>query len=145
MPPTHAPAATFRRQRLRAGPRGLTLRTSRGWNHNTHYHRLVMNSVPVGAARALDVGCGDGDLLADLSPVVGDLVGIDVDAPTLERAASTAPAATLINGDFLTYPFEPASFDLVAAIASMHHMDLEAGLRRMAELLRPGGIAVVVG
>jgi len=115
------------------------------WNHNTHYHRLVVRSMPAGTARALDVGCGEGDLLADLTPLVAEVVGIDVDAPILECAATAAPAATLVNGDFLTYPLTPSSFDLVAAIASLHHMDLEAALRRMADLLRPGGVAVVVG
>jgi len=115
------------------------------WNHNTHYHRLVLSSMPAGATRALDVGCGEGDLLAALLPVVPEVVGIDVDAPILQRAADAAPGAILVNGDFLTYPFEPESFDLVAAIASMHHMDLRAGLHRMAEVLRPGGVAVVVG
>ena len=79
------------------------------WNHNTHYHRFVVQAVPAGATRALDVGCGEGDLLADLSPAVAEVVGIDADAAILEQAASAAPAATLVNGDFLTFPFEPAS------------------------------------
>lgn len=73
------------------------------------------------------------------------MVGIDADAAVLEHAATTAPGATLIHGDFLTHPFEPTSFDFVAAIASMHHMDLLAALQRVAQLLRPGGVAVVVG
>ena len=45
----------------------------------------------------------------------------------------------------LAHPFRAESFDLVASIATLHHMDAEAGLRRMAELVRPGGVLVVVG
>lgn len=30
------------------------------WNHNTHHHRLVLDTVPAGARNALDVGAGDG-------------------------------------------------------------------------------------
>ena len=46
------------------------------WNHNTHYHRLVLDAAPEGTTRALDVGCGEGDLLADLGGVIPDVVGI---------------------------------------------------------------------
>jgi hypothetical protein len=36
-----------------------------GWNHNVHYHDVVLNSIPPSCTRALDIGCGRGDL-ADL-------------------------------------------------------------------------------
>lgn len=50
-----------------------------------------------------------------------------------------------LEGDFITWPFEPASIDLVAAIASLHYLDEETALTRMAQLLRPGGTLGVVG
>lgn len=50
-----------------------------------------------------------------------------------------------LQGELLTWPFEASSFDLVTAVASLHHLDEQAGLRRMAELLRPGGQLGVVG
>lgn len=115
------------------------------WNHNTHYNRLVLRMLPADARRALDVGCGEGDLLAELAAAVPSVVGIDVDADTLHHAERVAPTADLINGDFLTYPLDRGAFDLVAAIASLHHMDLHLALRRIAELLRPGGVAVLIG
>ena len=37
------------------------------------------------------------------------------------------------------------SFDLVTAVAALHHMDTAAALERMRDLLRPGGSLVVVG
>ncbi|MFF4197617.1 class I SAM-dependent methyltransferase [Nonomuraea sp. NPDC001831] len=41
-------------------------------------------------------------------------------------------------------PFKPASFDVIAFVATLHHMDAAAGLARMRELLRPcGGLAIV--
>lgn len=36
-------------------------------------------------------------------------------------------------------------FDLVAAVAVIHHLDFAAALGRMASLLRPGGRLVVIG
>jgi SAM-dependent methyltransferase len=50
-----------------------------------------------------------------------------------------------VHGDVLAHPFAPASFDLVASVAVLHHMDTAAALRRMRELLRPGGVLVVIG
>ncbi len=37
------------------------------------------------------------------------------------------------------------SFDLVTSVASLHHMDATTALLRMRDLLRPGGVLVVVG
>lgn len=32
------------------------------WNHNVHLHPVVLDAVPTGAQRGLDVGCGEGML-----------------------------------------------------------------------------------
>ena len=65
---------------------------------------------------------------------------------SIEIARELAPAnATYVLGDVLAPPFEPASFDLVTSVATLHHLDATAGLQRMAELLRPGGVLVVIG
>jgi SAM-dependent methyltransferase len=125
-----------------------------GWNHNVHYYRLVLAAVPAGAARALDVGCGDGRLARELSRVVPQVVALDRHAPTLNRARASEVAQRrqgaggrigYVLGDVLAAPLEPASFDVITAVASLHHIDEGAGLRRMADLLRPGGRLVVVG
>jgi hypothetical protein len=31
----------------------------RRWNHNLHYHRVILDAVPAGCRRSLDVGCGE--------------------------------------------------------------------------------------
>src|SRR5262249_29436685 len=36
-------------------------------------------------------------------------------------------------------------FDLVSAVASLHHMDARAGLIRLRSLVAPGGVLVVIG
>ena len=50
------------------------------WNHNLHYHRVILAAVPDGARRSLDVGCGVGMLARDLRRVVPHVKGIDHDA-----------------------------------------------------------------
>jgi hypothetical protein len=39
----------------------------------------------------------------------------------------------------------PSGFELVSAVASLHHMDARDGLRRLRSLVAPGGVLVVVG
>jgi SAM-dependent methyltransferase len=117
------------------------------WNHNIHYRAVVLDAVPDGCERALDVGCGEGWLARDLRRSVPHVTGIDRDGPSIELARRHEPASDIeyVLGDFLEFPFEPGSFDLVASVAALHHMDTAAALQRMLELLRPGGTLAVVG
>jgi SAM-dependent methyltransferase len=120
------------------------------WNHNLHLHRVVLDAVPPGCERALDVGCGDGLLALDLRRIVPHVTGIDVDGPTVERARAEAAAVGVddvewIVDDVLTAELPAASFDLVASIAFLHHVHTAAGLERLGALVRPGGTLVVVG
>ncbi|KAA9378127.1 class I SAM-dependent methyltransferase [Microbispora cellulosiformans] len=117
----------------------------RRWNHNIHYHPRILRAVPDGAKRALDVGCGEGMLARELRRTVPRVVGIDLDAPSIEQAREQPGDVDYILGDFLTHPFAPASFDVVVSVATLHHMDAATGLARMRDLLRPGGVLAVVG
>ncbi|MFC6882317.1 MULTISPECIES: class I SAM-dependent methyltransferase [Actinomadura] len=123
----------------------MAAKDDRRWNHNIHYHPLILRSVPGGAQRALDVGCGEGMLARGLRRTVPHVTGIDLHAPGIDQARDQAGDIDYIVGDFLTHPFEPASFDVVASVATLHHMDAAAALARMRDLLRPGGVLAVVG
>jgi SAM-dependent methyltransferase len=120
-------------------------RTGARWNHNIHYFPLVLRAVPEGARSALDVGCGEGMLARELRRSVPRVTGIDLHEPSLTEARGYPGDVKYLLGDFLTYPFEPATFDVVAAMASLHHMGEATALTRMRELVRPGGVLVVVG
>jgi SAM-dependent methyltransferase len=117
------------------------------WNHNIHHHPLVLGAVPAGARRGLDVGCGEGLLAAKLRGVMPEVTGIDRDAGCIAvaRADQGRPGLDFLPGDILTADLEPASFDFVSCVAVLHHLDASAGLRRMRDLLRPGGRLVVIG
>jgi SAM-dependent methyltransferase len=117
------------------------------WNHNVHYHRVVSGAIPDRCDRALDVGCGTGRLTQELCRVVPRVTGVDRDEQSIAVARSLAGPADIeyLHGDFLRLPLQPGSFGLVTAVASLHHMDSAAALRRMAELLQPGGALVIIG
>jgi SAM-dependent methyltransferase len=117
------------------------------WSHNLHYHRVILDAVPPGCERALDVGCGQGTLTRRLRRVVPQVTGIDRDQRSIDLARANPAAAGIayILGDFLAAPFRPGSLDLVTSVASLHHVDAEAALRRMSDLLGPGGMLAVIG
>ncbi len=119
----------------------------RRWNHNTHYHPLILGAVPDDCRRSLDVGCGEGMLTRDLRRVVPRVTGIDRDAASIDvaRRQDAGGAVEYVVGDFMTHPFAPASFDHIASIAALHHMDATAALERMRALLAPGGTLAIVG
>lgn len=72
-------------------------------------------------ARVLDVGCGCGDTTIALARRVGpagEVVGVDISAPMLERAATRAREAGLsqvsfVRADAQVHDFPEASFDVV--------------------------------
>ncbi|MEU8395370.1 class I SAM-dependent methyltransferase [Nonomuraea sp. NPDC048892] len=141
----------------------MTAQNGKRWNHNIHYHPRILGAIPDGAKSALDVGCGEGTLARELRRVVPHVTGVDRDPAGIAQARDHAAAAAgvpdagdaddagdagdivYIEGDFLTHPFEPASFDVVTSVATLHHMDAAAGLTRMRDLLAPGGVLAVVG
>ena len=117
------------------------------WNHNLHYLPTLLAALPPGARRALDVGCGEGTLTRELRRRVAAATGIDRDAGVIELAERQGGPGAIeyVHGDFMTHAFEPASFDFIASVAALHHMDEAAALARMAGLLTPGGRLAVLG
>ena len=121
---------------------------ARPWNHNIHYHDLVLRSVPPGSRRALDVGCGTGLLARRLAEHCEEVVAIDADNSAVSRARTaslTNSGITFIEGDVMTHPFLNDSFDFITVVATLHHLPLGPAINRFQNLLRVGGVLVVVG
>lgn len=96
----------------------------------------------------LDVATGTGDLALALGRVVGvtEVVGMDLLNPMVSRAISKVARApgpapvTFMVGDALSLPFPDDSFACVTSAFSLRNLpDLEAALREMVRVTRPGG------
>jgi 2-polyprenyl-3-methyl-5-hydroxy-6-metoxy-1,4-benzoquinol methylase len=116
------------------------------WNHNTQYHRLILRALPTLCHRVLDVGCGTGVLTRALADRADEVIGIDRHDHSIAHAQenNAAPNVTYMLDDFLTHPFESASFDAITSVAALHHLPVREALQRMQSLLRPGGVLAMI-
>jgi SAM-dependent methyltransferase len=118
------------------------------WNHNTHYHGLVLRAVPRGCREALDAGCGDGLLVRRLAERSGHVTGLDRSAAMVEaarKASGHLANVDFVEADLLAHDLPHEGYDFVCSVATVHHMDFAAALTAMRDLLRPGGTLVVIG
>ncbi|WP_131737471.1 class I SAM-dependent methyltransferase [Actinomadura roseirufa] len=121
--------------------------TGEYWNHNTHYHDVVLRNVPRGCGEALDVGCGDGLLVRRLAPRAARVTGLDPSAEMIAKARRLS--AGIGNVGFAEaglpeHDLPERHYDFVCSVATIHHMDFTAGLTAMRDAVRPGGRLVVI-
>ena len=90
--------------------------------------------------RALDLGCGDGRLTAELE--AAELVAADVSPVALERAGRRLPRARLCELEpDAPLPFGDGEFELVLCAEVLEHVrDVQLLLSEVRRVLRPGGI-----
>ncbi len=93
---------------------------------------------PRGGGRLLDVGCGDGAFLADMSQTGWEVQGLEPDPHAAALARKRGVPVTQAPLD--EAELEPESFDAVTMSHAIEHLhDPIAALRTCHEVLRPGG------
>jgi ubiquinone/menaquinone biosynthesis C-methylase UbiE len=113
-----------------------------------HAQQLVARHAPADAL--LDVGCGAGHLSFALAPAFRRVVAVDPSPGMLTTVTEEARSRGLRQIEVLqagaeSLPFEDATFDWVASRFSAHHWRfLEAGIREMRRVLRPGGYLLMI-
>ncbi|GAA0037254.1 class I SAM-dependent methyltransferase [Brevibacterium metallidurans] len=120
------------------------------WSHNDHFHPWILANLPARRRGAIELGCGQGDLLAQLAGEFRQVHGTDTSAQM--RADARVRCAGLDNVVVddaqlrdLGPETEPEPLDLVTMIAALHHVDADETLAEAARLLSPGGRLLVVG
>jgi SAM-dependent methyltransferase len=93
--------------------------------------------------RALDLGCGDGRLTAELD--AAEVTAADVSPVALGRARRRLPEATLVELEpDAPLPFADGLFDLVLSTETIEHVrDVQLFLSECRRVLTPGGLLAV--
>jgi ubiquinone/menaquinone biosynthesis C-methylase UbiE len=109
-------------------------------------HRAVLGAIDDAGVRAprrvLDLGCGTGQLTADLAARFPDaeVVGLDLSADMLSHARRRLARARLLRANVYALPLPDESLDLVTSTISYHwYLEPERALAEIHRVLRPGG------
>jgi 2-polyprenyl-3-methyl-5-hydroxy-6-metoxy-1,4-benzoquinol methylase len=103
--------------------------------------KLIATSAELGPGKhALEVGCGTGMFTEMFANSGAEIIAVDISRDLLRRARGRG----LVNVKFLEKRFEDCDldgpFDAVIGSSTLHHLDLEAALRTIHRLLKPGGV-----
>lgn len=119
--------------------RVLSLGTDRSWRRRA----CDLLAIAPGEVAA-DLCCGTGDLAMEIASRGARVVAVDFSREMLSLAAAKG-ASGLAEADCLRLPFPDACFDLVTVAFGVRNLaDLDAGLREIRRVLRPGGRAGIL-
>ena len=113
-----------------------------GWDAGFYskYTDTLRPQKPCG--RALDVGCGVGQVVGRLTQGGCEAYGVDVSEPNIERARKFSDRCQLYEGKRL--PFPDQHFASVGALNVLEHVDEpEAFLRELVRVTEIGGRVVI--
>lgn len=116
------------------------------WNHNNHYFEFLKSKICQNGKSALEVGCGNGNFCAVLSPMFENVIGLDISPKTINKAKeySNAKNVQYEIGDYLQIRYPENSFDLIVSIATVHHFSLLDFLRKAKSEIKSGGQIVIL-
>ena len=117
-----------------------------GWDGPRRYYRgrlaeLYRFVIPPGS-RVLELGCGEGDLLAALKPSEG--VGLDLSSARIELGRRKYPHLNLATGDAHSFDFGDKQFDFVVASDLINDLwDVQQMFETVRHCIHPGTRLVV--
>lgn len=106
-----------------------------------HFGPSFLNEVvPPQAARALEIGCGEGRVCRDLAARGHRVVGIDVSRTLIAHAHKAGPQVTFLVADAASLPFRDCLFELVVAYNSLINMpEMADAVREAARVMTQAG------
>jgi ubiquinone/menaquinone biosynthesis C-methylase UbiE len=127
------------------------------WNMNHRHANVTAWGLTHVSVRArdviLDAGCGGGKTVARLAAIAteGKTYGIDHSADSVaasrrtNRRSIASGRVDIQQGSVSHLPFPDGMFDLVTAVETHYYWpDLNADLREIRRVVKPGGILVII-
>jgi len=103
----------------------------------------TMEELKIRNAKILEAGCGTG-WLSDRLSEFGKVTGVDLGSEILETAQRNYPQVEFRSGDVHTLDLPVNAFDVIVTSEVLSHVpDQPAFIRRLAELLKPGGFLLI--
>ena len=114
-----------------------------------HWHRYAFARGLVAGKRVVDVACGEGYGSALLGEAAADVIGIDIDAPTIAHASETyrdRRNLRFVEGSAAALPVAAASADAIVSFETIEHLeaaDQPSMIAEFARVLAPHGFVIV--
>ena len=108
-----------------------------------NYAQFLISHIPDGIARILDVGCGMGQVASEL---VRMGYGVDCVSPSSYLSRQVRELLSKTSLIFKCYYEELHTenrYDLILFAESFQYINLEKGIKKTLELLRPGGYMLI--
>jgi ubiquinone/menaquinone biosynthesis C-methylase UbiE len=94
--------------------------------------------------KVLDIGCGTGRIIRNLTERGAVVTGADISTGMLAVAEEKFPRVTFAEGDIEKLPFKNEEFDVVVAtFVIVHVKELRKAFDEVYRVLKPGGVFVV--
>jgi len=138
-PPPTAPLSALAEEQIRGvaavfdSPEAASSAAARSYRRLlAHYYNLL---IPADAS-VLEIGCGDGELLAHLN--AREKTGVDISAVQLERAKARLPEATFLQQAAERLDLPGQTFDYVIVSDTLNYLaDVQQALRRIHAVSTP--------
>src|SRR6478672_7942172 len=111
-----------------------------------HLHRYAITMALVKGKTVLDIACGEGYGTYFLAQNATNILGVDIDAPTIQKAKQKyiRPNLEFRAGSALAIPEKDNSFDVVVSFETLEHV-VEHGtmMGEIKRVLKPKGMLII--
>ncbi len=115
-------------------------------NYYSSERREILNYIPLGTKKVLDIGCATGNFGIVLKRELGveEVVGIEIVPEIAEIARKKLDKVFLGNVEMDEFPLERNYFDVITCCDVLEHMEYpERVLRKLAQYLKPYGHVII--